>query len=34
MTFQGATDEVLTVAASTGGHLLKVERFTVTAVRV
>ncbi len=34
VTFQGATDGVLTVAASTGGHLLKVERFTVTAVRV
>ncbi|MEA2703572.1 MAG: hypothetical protein QOD63_1517 [Actinomycetota bacterium] len=34
VTFQGATDHVLTVAASTGGHLLKVERFTVTAVRV
>ena len=34
VTFEGATDTVLTVAASTGGHLLKVERFTVTAVRV
>lgn len=31
---QGATDEVLTVAASTGGHFQGVERFTVTAVRL
>ena len=31
--FKGATDGVITVAASTGGHLAAVERFTVTAVR-
>ena len=30
---QGATDKVLIVAASTGGHLATVERFTVTGVR-
>jgi hypothetical protein len=30
--WQGATDSVLTIAASTGGHLQGVERFTVTAV--
>ena len=34
VTFRGASDGVLTVVASTGGHLLRVERFTVTAVRV
>jgi hypothetical protein len=32
VTWQGATDPVLTLAASTGGHLQAVERFTVTAV--
>ncbi len=31
--FHGATDKVLIVAASTGGHIATVERFTVTAVR-
>jgi hypothetical protein len=35
ITFHGASDpgNVLTVAASTGGHLAAVERFTVTGVR-
>jgi hypothetical protein len=33
VSFQGATDPVLTVVAATGGHLQAVERFTVTAVR-
>jgi hypothetical protein len=33
VTFRGATDGVITVAASTGGHVAPVERFTVTAVR-
>jgi hypothetical protein len=32
VSWQGATDSVLTIAASTGGHLQGVERFTVTAV--
>jgi hypothetical protein len=32
--WQGATDPVLTIAASTGGHLQAVERFTVTAVSI
>ncbi|GFH34478.1 hypothetical protein [Streptomyces pacificus] len=31
--FSGARDPVLTVVASTGGHVASVERFTVTAVR-
>ncbi|MER7819201.1 hypothetical protein [Streptomyces sp. NPDC096153] len=31
--FSGARDPVLTVVASTGGHVAAVERFTVTAVR-
>lgn len=31
--FRGATDGVLTVVASTGGHYQGVEQFTVTAVR-
>ncbi|MER7762234.1 hypothetical protein [Streptomyces sp. NPDC097619] len=31
--YSGATDPVLTVVASTGGHVNEVERFTVTAVR-
>jgi hypothetical protein len=31
--FQGATDPVLTVVASTGGHLADVERFAVTGFR-
>jgi hypothetical protein len=33
VSFQGASDPVLTIASATGGHLQKVERFTVTAVR-
>lgn len=33
VTFHGATDKVLIVAASTGGHLAGVERFTITGVR-
>ena len=33
VSFKGATDKVLIVAASTGGHLATVERFTVTGVR-
>ncbi|MPZ12886.1 MAG: hypothetical protein GEU73_00400 [Chloroflexi bacterium] len=33
VSFLGATDPVLTIAASTGGHLLGVERFAVTGVR-
>jgi hypothetical protein len=33
VSFQGATDPVLTIASATGGHLHTVERFTVTAVR-
>ncbi|MDQ1393246.1 MAG: hypothetical protein QOF30_2223 [Acidimicrobiaceae bacterium] len=33
VSFKGATDQVLIVAASTGGHLAAVERFTVTGVR-
>jgi hypothetical protein len=32
--FRGATARVLTIAASTGGHLATVERFTVTGVQV
>ncbi len=31
--FTGATDPVLTVVAYTGGHLMAVERFAVTAIR-
>ncbi|MET8436526.1 hypothetical protein ABZV61_27830 [Streptomyces sp900116325] len=31
--FSGAEDPVLTIVASTGGHIAEVERFTVTAVR-
>ena len=31
--YSGAIDAVLTVAASTGGHIKDVERFTITAVR-
>ncbi len=34
VTFTGATDPVVIVAASTGGHLAAVERFTVTGVRL
>ena len=34
VTFRGATDPVLTVAASTGGHFQQIERFTVTAIRL
>lgn len=33
VSFSGADDPVLTVVASTGGHIADVERFTVTAVR-
>lgn len=33
VTYHGATDAVLILAASTGGHLAVVERFTVTGVR-
>lgn len=33
VSFTGAYDPVLTVVASTGGHIAEVERFTVTAVR-
>jgi Immunoglobulin-like domain of bacterial spore germination. len=31
--FHGATDRVVTVVASTGGHLAEVERFAVTGFR-
>ena len=34
LTFQGASAPVLTIVASTGGHLQTVERFSVTAVRI
>ena len=33
VSFSGAADPVLTIVASTGGHVAEVERFTVTAVR-
>ncbi|MEU9235152.1 hypothetical protein [Streptomyces subrutilus] len=33
VSFTGASDPVLTIVASTGGHISAVERFTVTAVR-
>ncbi|GAA0662443.1 hypothetical protein GCM10010193_12190 [Kitasatospora atroaurantiaca] len=33
VSFSGAHDPVLTIVASTGGHISSVERFTVTAVR-
>lgn len=33
VSFTGAGDPVLTIVASTGGHIAEVERFTVTAVR-
>lgn len=33
VSYAGATDPVLTVVAYTGGHLLTVERFAITAVR-
>lgn len=33
VSYQGATDPVLTIVAATGGHLQAVERFTVTGVR-
>lgn len=33
VTFTGATDPVLTLVVSTGGHVADVERFAVTAVR-
>jgi hypothetical protein len=32
VTFQGATDHVLTIAAATGGHIAAVERFAITGV--
>jgi hypothetical protein len=31
--FHGATDQALTVVASTGGHVQDVERFAITAIR-
>jgi hypothetical protein len=34
VTFAGATDPVVTIAVSTGGHLKTVERFAVTGVRI
>ncbi|WP_324984354.1 hypothetical protein [Streptomyces sp.] len=34
VSFAGARDRVLTIVASTGGHVAEVERFTVTAVRI
>ena len=34
VSFSGATDPVLTVAAVTGGHIASFERFTVAAVRL
>lgn len=33
VSFTGATDQVLTIAVSTGGHVSSVERFAVTGVR-
>ena len=33
VSFRGVTDAVLTIVASTGGHLLGVERFAITAIR-
>jgi hypothetical protein len=33
VSFRGATDPALTIVASTGGHLLVVERFAITAIR-
>lgn len=33
VTYAGATDPVLTIVASTGGHLMAVERFAITGVR-
>ena len=33
VSFAGAGGQVLTIVASTGGHIAEVERFTVTAVR-
>jgi hypothetical protein len=33
VTFKGATSKVIIVAASTGGHVASVERFTITGVR-
>jgi hypothetical protein len=33
VSFSGATDPFLTIAASTGGHIASVERFAVTGVR-
>ncbi|MEP6599287.1 MAG: hypothetical protein ABJB98_07565 [Actinomycetota bacterium] len=33
VSFSGATDDVLTVLATTGGHLMAVERFTIQGVR-
>jgi hypothetical protein len=34
VSFTGATDSVLTISVSTGGHIKDVERFAVTGVRV
>jgi hypothetical protein len=33
VSFRGTTDRVLTIVAWTGGHLLQIERFAITAVR-
>ncbi|GAB3430939.1 hypothetical protein GCM10027569_77530 [Flindersiella endophytica] len=34
VSFSGASDPALTVVARTGGHLMEVERFAITAIRV
>jgi hypothetical protein len=34
LSYQGVTDPVLTIVATTGGHLLPIERFAITSVRV
>ncbi|HEX3287434.1 MAG TPA: hypothetical protein VHT50_22930, partial [Mycobacterium sp.] len=34
VSFSGVTDPVITIVASTGGHLLAVERFAIQGVRV
>lgn len=34
VSFTGATDGVITIVASTGGHLQRVERFAITGLRV
>ncbi|MEI8406612.1 MULTISPECIES: hypothetical protein [unclassified Kribbella] len=33
VTFSGATDPAVTIVASTGGHLQRVERFAITGAR-